>query len=170
MCWCRRILNWKTISDKDVQGWGNFEIIRQYIEKSSVCWWRRMFFHWEYYYSRSWVCSWKLNIYQRFLWRHAYIYFLDYQPKSKNKRLFAILDNNKKDKHYPFIITQSCLQSVHWWYEDRLFILFDWIKKLLLYNFNHLFRWAFFFCHSKRNNHSQLPLNWKHICINAEII
>lgn len=131
-----------------------------------VCW----CFHWEYYYSRSWVCSWKLNIYQRFYWRHAYIFFLDYQPKSKNKRLFAILDNNKNDKHHPFIITQSCFQSVHWWYEDRLFILFDWIKKLLLYNFNHLFRWTFFFCHSKRNNHSQLPLNWKHICINLEII
>lgn len=88
----------------------------------------------------------KNYIYINVFFGDTHIFFLAYQPKTKKKtRLFAILDNNKKDKHHPFIITQSCLQSVHWWYEDRLFILLNWIKKLFLYNFNHLFRWAFFF-------------------------
>lgn len=118
----------------------------------------------------------KNYIYINVFFGDTHIFFLAYQPKTKKKtRLFAILDKNKKDKHHPFIITQSCLQSVHWWYEDRLFILLNWIKKLFLYNFNHLFRWAFFFLSlfvwlTKRNNHFRWPLNWKHICINAKII
>lgn len=88
----------------------------------------------------------KNYIYINVFFGDTHIFFLAYQPKTKKKtRLFAILDNNKKDKHHPFILTQSCLQSVHWWYEDRLFILLNWIKKLFLYNFNHLLRWAFFF-------------------------
>lgn len=118
----------------------------------------------------------KNYIYINVFFGDTHIFFLAYQPKTKKKtRLFAILDNNKKDKHHPFIIPNHAFKV----FIDDMKI--DYLSYLIglrncsciilitclggLSFFLSLFVWL-----TKRNNHFRWPLNWKHICINAKII